>query len=583
MGDTTTGPDPSRDTRLAGQVADLARLLRTGRRGRHIIARVLALVTVISATALAQILLNAWNEPFYDALTHKDFKAFLTQIGVFAVLAGGLLVLNVGQLWLDQTLKLALRRRLFNALLRAWMRPGRALRLARAGRIGENPDQRLQADVDSLSDLSVTLGIGLFQATLLLFSFIGVLWQHSSGHPLWIAGRAVEIPGFMVWCALFYASAASWLSWRVGRPLVAMSAERAAREADFRFEIVRVNEAAEGITLQRGEAAEVRRIEAGFARLAEVIGGVIRAMVGLTWVSAGYGWFTIVAPILAAAPVYFTTDMTIGELMMVVGAFNQVQGSLRWFVNNFAGIANWRATLDRVISFHRALRAIPGDDCATGPGVIARCEAPGAIEIQGLRVVTPYVAVRLGEDPIRLEPGGRILLQGSSGSGKTILFRTLAGLWDRGEGRIMMPAATSVMYLPTRAYLPPGPLTDALCYPHFGAHYPRAAIEAALTLVGLDHLAAQLDVDDHWDRLLSESDKQCLTFARVLLARPDWLVMDDTLVQIDPEALPRIVGLLQGALAPVGILAIGNGATPKGIFTRRVEILTTAGEAGVEA
>lgn len=578
MTELTTETDPHPD--LFGQLADLGRIVRTVRSGRRILWLVGGLVAVIAVTAAAQILLNAWNQPFYDALTRKDFPAFVVQLGVFAVLAGGLLALNVGQLWLDQTLKLTLRRGIFAALLHDWTRPGQALRLSRAGRIGENPDQRLQADVDALADLTVALGVGLFQAGLLLFSFIGVLWQHSHGLALPIAGREVEIPGFMVWCALFYAGLASWLSWRVGRPLVAMSAERAAREADFRFEIVRVSEAAEAITLERGERVEARRIKAAFGRLVEVIHGVIRATVGLTWVTAGSGWFNTVAPILAVAPFYFSTDMTIGELMLVVGAFNQVQGALRWFINNFAGIANWRAILHRVISFHRALRDLAQQDCAGGPGRIRRETSGGAVEIAGLSILTPYVSVRLSQDPIRLAPGERLLLKGTSGSGKTILFRTLAGLWDRGAGRLAMPAQPgAVMYLPTRAYVPPGRLVDVLGYPHTAAHFSRAEVEAALAAVGLGHLTASLDVDEHWENLLSESEKHCVSFARVILNRPQWLVMDDTLPQLDPEARARIVTLLKGPLAHLGLIDIGNGGTPHGVFTRTVEILAGEGVA----
>lgn len=569
-----TGPvDPG----LLRQVSDMAGLLRANRCGPRILWLIAALVAVISATAYAQILLNAWNQPFYDALTQKDVGAFLRQLRVFAELAGLLLVLNVVQLWLDQTLKLTLRRGLFGALLAAWMTPGRALRLARAGAVGENPDQRMQADVDALADLTGALGIGLFQASLLLVSFIGVLWRQSSVVDIPVAGQTWSIPGFMVWCALFYAAAASWLSWRVGRPLMAMNAERLQREAAFRFELVRINESRDAIALQHGEAAESARIEATFGRLVEIIHAAIRATARLTWVTAGYGWFTIVAPIVAASPFYFSGDMTIGELMLVVGAFNQVQGSLRWFVSNYAVIANWRATLLRVTSFHRALAGLDAE--AGGGPRIERHETGSGIEIAGLRVATPYVCVRLDPDRVVVAPGERVLLQGASGSGKTILFRALAGLWDRGGGRIVMPAARSVVYLPTHSYVPPGLLAEAVCYPHPCGRYARAETEAALQAVGLGVFIPRLGTSDRWDRLLSESEKQCLAFARVLLQRPDWLVMDDAVGQLDPDARIRVVKLLKGRLGHMGLLGIGNGSEPDGLYTRRVRIVTDPGEA----
>lgn len=571
------GEEIAAENRLGAQIRDTLGLFRASGFGHRAVLLVAALVAVIGLTAYMQIRLNAWNEPFYDALTRKDMAAFVTQLGVFATLAGILLVLNVSQLWLDQTMKLTLRRGLFRALVRDWMAPGRALRLSRAGKIGENPDQRLQADIDQLADLSAALGIGLFQATLLLGSFIGVLWRKSEGFTLTFAGQIHEIPGFMVWCALFYAAAASWLSWRVGRPLVALRAEESAREATLRFDLVRVSEAAGRIALERGERAETARIETSFAGVVGIVEAVILATANLTWVTAGYGWFTLVAPILVAAPFYFTSDMSIGELMLVAGAFTQVQGSLRWFVSNFAVIATWRATLFRVASFHRAIRAVDRAEADDGAPRIDRREGAARIELSGLHVVTPHVGVRLDPPEISLAPGDRVLLQGGSGSGKTLLFDTLAGLWTRAEGRLAMPAPDRVMYMPTRAYVPPGRLDLALCYPEPAERYGRDDMAAALSATGLGHLTGSLAEEGRWDQLLSESDKQCLVFARALLRGPDWLVMDDVLDQLDPEALGRIEALLQGQMARIGVLGIGDGATPSPVFGRVVEIVAEPG------
>jgi putative ATP-binding cassette transporter len=309
-----------------------------------------ALVAVVGATAYMQMKLNAWNEPFYDALTHKDMPAFLEQLGVFAELAGMLLILNVAQMWLNQTSKVVLRQGLVNALLNAWLRPVGAFRLWDSGAIAANPDQRLQADAQHLTDLSIDLGVGLLQSTLLLLTFIGVLWELSRGEFLPIAGRDFAPPGYLVWCALFYAGAASFLSWRVGRPLISLNAERYAREAEFRFALVRVNADIDG-----SEQDERERLNAAFGDVLDISRQIVSAVTRLTWVTAGYGWFALVAPIMAAAPAYFRSETSFGELVMVVGAFNQVQQSLRWFVDNFSSIADWRATLMRVASFQKAI------------------------------------------------------------------------------------------------------------------------------------------------------------------------------------------------------------------------------------
>jgi len=307
-----------------------------------------------------QVRLNAWNQPFYDALTRKDLPQFIQQLGVFAVLAAILLTLNVAQVWLNQTTKLTLRRSLVHDMVDQWLKPLRAFRLSTAGSIGANPDQRMSADAQHLADLATDLLIGLLQSTLLLLSFIGVLWFLSEEMFLPWRGRHIQVPGYLVWCALVYAAAASFLSWRVGRPLIALNAERYAREADLRFALVRVNEDIEGITIYGGEACEKRLLDRVFESVLEVTRRIVGAATRLTWVTSGYGWFTIVAPILVASPSYLSGKMTFGQLMVAVGAFNQVQSCLRWFVDNFSILADWRATRQRVASFQRAVAAMDG-------------------------------------------------------------------------------------------------------------------------------------------------------------------------------------------------------------------------------
>ena len=180
------------------------------------------------------------------------------------MLAGALLILNVAQMWLNQTSKLVLRRGLVDDLMTQWMAPSRAFRLSNAGEIGANPDQRIQQDAGHLTDLTTDLGIGLLQSTLLLLSFIGVLWILSDRMVLTFNGHSLVLPGYMVWCALTYSVVASFVSWRVGRPLIDLNAEHYAREADFRVAVVRVNEAIDGITLYEGEPDERRRLGAVF-------------------------------------------------------------------------------------------------------------------------------------------------------------------------------------------------------------------------------------------------------------------------------------------------------------------------------
>jgi vitamin B12/bleomycin/antimicrobial peptide transport system ATP-binding/permease protein len=556
---------------LWSDVSAMALAFWASRQRNKLLMLAAGLVAVVGSTAYAQIKLNGWNGPFYNALTRKDMPAFIQQLGVFAELAGILLVLNVAQTWLNQTSKVVLREGLVNDLLDEWLAPKRAFRLSNSGVMGANPDQRLQADAQHLTDLSTDLGIGLLQSTLLLLSFIGVLWGLSQGMFLPIAGRNFGPPGYMVWCALLYAGAASFFSWRVGRPLIALNAEHYAREAELRFGLVRVSEEIEDITLYGGEADERSRLDDIFQTALEASRRIVGAVTQLTWVTAGYGWFTIVAPILVAAPGYFSGSMTFGGLMVVVGAFNQVQQSLRWFVDNFSTIADWRATLLRVASFRKSMLTMDSLGLTARDIAFEEHDSP-SIRIDDLRVATPAGSVILSDPHLDLKPGERILIAGEQGAG-TCLFRAIAGLWPWGSGRITFPTRQSVVFRPTQPFVPPGVLRASLTYPNSAGAFDEGAITKALADVGLERLEPLLGKSDRWDHLLSDDEKHRLALARVMLQKPLWLVIDNALNLVDPASRRQIEAIFTGPLADLGIIHVGNDENFSGFFTRTLHLV----------
>jgi putative ATP-binding cassette transporter len=529
------------------------------------------LVAVVGATAYAQVRLNAWNQPFYDALAHKHWSEFLKQLVVFAELAGLLLALNVAQMWLNQKTKLVLRQGLVEELLTEWLTPLRAFRLSRAGEIGANPDQRIQEDAKHLTELTTDLGIGLLQSTLLLLSFIGVLWVLSDKMVIAMAGFPFVPQGYMVWCALLYAGLASLLSWWVGRPLIPLNAERYAREADFRFALVRTNEEVEGVTLYGGEGDERARLTGIFNAVVSVSNQLVRAVTGLTWVTAGYGWFTIAAPIIVASPAFFNSAMTFGELMMIVGAFNQVQQALRWFVDNFSLIADWRATLLRVASFRNTLPMM--DDLGKKVPQIAWVETEdGSLGIDDLIIAAPSGCVVLNEPQVELRPGERVLVLGGEAE-ENLLFRAMSGLWPWGRGRIAHPARPSMIFIPSPGYVPPGTLRSALSYPRSAEAFEPARVLEALAAVRLEHLEPLLDREERWDRRLGDSEKQCLSIARVILQKPRWVVLNGAIAGLDLETRGRIEAVFERELKDIGVLNIGQDANASGFFTRTLRLM----------
>ncbi|HUB64613.1 MAG TPA: ABC transporter ATP-binding protein/permease, partial [Methylocella sp.] len=458
-----------------------------------------AVGAVVALTAYLQIKLNAWNKPFYDALSSKDVSGFLYQLMIFVVIAGALLALNVAQAWLREMSKLKLRDGLTHDLIDQWLVPRRAFHLSGAGEIGVNPDQRIHEDARHLVELSTDLGIGLLQSILLLICFITVLWAVSAGVIFSVVGMSFVVPGYMVWLALTYAGIASFVSSRVGRPLITLDAERYAREADFRFALVRVNEHTQAIALYGGETDETEYLNREFDQVLLMMRRLVSGITRLTWVTAGYGWFTIVAPFIVAAPGYFAGDMSLGGLMVAVGAFNQVQQALRWFIDNFSTIADWRATLLRVASFRLALVEMDKVGSETGRIELVPT-ADDQLVLDQVGIAAPAGCTRLSERHAIINPAERVLIIGKRQGGETSLFCAIAGLWPWGSGRILLPPAQTMMFMSQQDYMPPGTLRSALAYPSQPSQFASEEYTAALERMKLAHLLADLDRVASWER-----------------------------------------------------------------------------------
>lgn len=562
------------DTGVVHQVRQLLGAVRASAVAKALAALVGAIVVVLAFTAYAQIELNRWNQPFYDAISRRDLRDFIWQLGVFAVIAGVLLVFNVIQRWLVETLQLKLREALVTDLVGLWLQPRRAFWLAGSGPMGAHPDQRMHDDTLKLCDLSATLGVGLLQALMLFGSFAGVLWVISRDFTFFYDGQDHPVPGFMLWAAILYAGAGSQLSYWVGKSLISRNAERYAREGALRFSLTRINDHLDGISLAGGEADEKRRVAAHLGDVLDATSRVVLGLTNLTWVTSGFGWVTIIAPTLVAAPLYFSGKVSFGGLMMAAAAFTQAQSSLRWFIDNFSLIADWRATLLRVAGLRHVLASdLEGQQ---GGSRIAYIEGePGRLAIETLEVRAWAGHDRLDTADLAVRAGERLLILGTPGTEKTLLFRALAGLWPWGSGSVHRPRGETIHYMPRGTpYLPRGTLAEALVYGMEPAHHTRDAMVSALASVGLQRLEPLLEQRGHWERELSIDEQLLLGFARVVLQSPPWLVMDEAFGAFDDDTLARIIDLLSGPLAHIGIVHIGSaGEAHDRLFTQVVRLV----------
>lgn len=514
-----------------------------------LIILVVALFAIILVTAYVQVLLNNWNAPFYDSLARRDITAFFHQLGVFGIIAGSLLVLNVIQAWLNQMAALYMREGLARDLVNQWLQAKRALRLASSGLIGVNPDQRLHEDARNLAESTTGLAIGLVQATILLLSFIGVLWELSSGMVFKVNGMSFAIPGYMVWAAILYAGSASFLSQFVGRRLVRLNADRYSKEAELRFALMHANEHMPAITIAGGEENERRRINLDISAVLAVIRQLAIANTNLTWVSAGYGWLVLIIPILVAAPAYFSGGLTFGQLMVAVGAFNQVNSALRWYVANFGPIAEWRATLMRVTDFRKALTEM--DDKTPMPHTLVfEKAAPGTMVWTDLEISTKTSddatenGFRIAEGTVTINAGEHVMINGDHGVNRRLLFEVLAHQWYSGSGTVSLPPMDDMLFVPHTPYVPTGTLREAICFPDDPDAYDDAAVEAVIDKVGLGRLKSRLDTQARWDRLLDTEEQKAVGFAHLLLAKPKWIVFDDAMEGLEAEVQAKAFAML---------------------------------------
>ena len=515
------------------------------------------ILLMLIGNMFGQIRLNDWNGAFFDAIAKRNVAELGHQLLIFGGIVAFLLSLVVGQTWMQQMLKVRLREWLTRHLLDDWLGRGRAYRLGLAGELGVNPDQRIEEDTRKLTDLSAGLAIGLLQAGILLISFIGILWSLSSHMVFVVQGHHFSIPGYMVWCAIIYALIGSLLTWRVGLPLIGLNAQLYSREAELRFALVRVSESAESIALHHGERDERRQLEGNVDRVIATMSKLTGAASRLTWITSGYGWLAIIVPTLVASPGYFSGTLTLGGLMVVVGAFNQVQASLRWFVDQFPAVADWRATLHRVSAFKAAMDRLDRSDENVEHIRIAR-HPHGKLAFDEVSVLFADGRVVIAETSVELALGERVLIVGESGAGKSTLFRALAGLWPWGTGTIMLPDPDTMMFMPQRPYLPLGTLRAALAYPDAPDAFPGAAIERALKRVGLAEFLSMLDVPARLDKSLSLGQQQVIGFARLLLHRPRWVFLDEATSALDELSQKRVMSMFDEELAGATVVSIGH-------------------------
>lgn len=512
-------------------------------RVRGAIALLLALTGTQVALAIAY---NLWNARLFDALEQRDTAALWREVGVFALLVLGIVLSNAAQLAAKRGIALSWRRALTERVLHSWLAEGRHWQLSQLIGSPDNPDGRIAEDIRIATEHAVELVSTLFFCSTTLAAFLGILWTLSGV----ISILGVPVPGHMVWLALLYAAAGAVAAFALGRPLTTATESRQRAEADFRFGLVRVRELGEGLALARGEPIARGVLAGRFGALAAFWHRQTAALRDLTGFQSAYTTAAPILPILVSAPRYLAGELSLGGLMQTGQGFQQTVVALSWPVDQAARLAEWHASADRVLALLDAIELSEAERAGLHPE-----DTGDALVLCGVVLRHPDGSVVCGPLEATLPRGSRVELAGEAAAASA-LFLAVAGLWPWGEGQLRRPARHGLAALTRAPWLPEASLTKLLA-PMGGV--PHSALVAALEVVGLAPLAARLEEEADWGSTLEEHDRLRLAFARMLLARPDLVLLDDIGAVLGAAEANRLIGILNVAMPQAIILAVDRG------------------------
>jgi vitamin B12/bleomycin/antimicrobial peptide transport system ATP-binding/permease protein len=527
-----------------------------------------SLVLVIG-NIVVQYGINIWNRSFFNALERHDASFVYRAIAVFLALAFTAALVAVLQLIFRMRLQILWRQWLTHRLLAEWLGQQRFYRLSIAAPELDAPEFRIAEDAKVATEPLVDFGYGITNAVLTAAVFFGVLW--SAGGSATFFGW--HIPGFMVYAAIVYSIVLSISMVWFGRALIHRIEERNQSEAQLRYEMGRVRENAESIAIVGGAEDEIEGLQQTMRLVTQSWKRVVSRQIWLTWLMGGNGIMAPVLPLLLAAPNYLSGEITLGALTQSAAAFVQVQVALNWLVDNYARVAEWLASARRVTGLWAAFADLDASVGSADEERITVEDSPDDnIHLDGLSVAQHDGRIMIDEADTTIVAGQKVLLMGESGTGKSTLIRAIAGLWPWGSGSVRLPVAAKIAFLPQRPYMPLGTLRQVLCYPEAGEASDNESLRGALTRCGLRRLIPRMDEEEKWDKVLSGGEQQRIGFARLLVQRPNVVIMDEATAALDVASQDSMMELFRDELAHATLVSVGHRVELEEYHDRRLTL-----------
>lgn len=537
-----------------------------------------AIISLNLGYIYVQVLFANWYNTFYTAMQDYNLEACWSQFKWFCILATANIVVQVYMIYFQQMLDIKWRTWMTDNYLTNWLRNRTYYQMRLLDDSTDNPDQRISEDLARFTSMTLNLSLGILRAIVTLVTFTIMLWQLSGLLSLTLGKYHFVMPGHMVWAAIIYAVVGTWLTIKIGNPLVRLNFAQQRFEADFRFSMIRLRENSEGIAFYGGEAKEKVAFMDCFRHVFGNYWQLMLCQKKLTWFTGSYGQTAIIIPVLLTLPRYLSREINLGGYRQILQAFGQVSDSLSFFVSSYVTIAEWQSVVARLTGFVGTMQRIQHQS-ADNPGVQIITEIRNTLKISDLDVKLPeHTGLLPGNKKLveslnlELNTGDTLLITGPSGSGKSTLMRAISGIWPFGRGTIFIPQGQYTLFIPQKPYLPLGSLRDVMQYPSAAHRVSDEEIKEVMTLCGLTWLQENLDRVEAWSHVLSLGEQQRIAFARALLQKPQWLFLDEATSALDEPAEQQMYQLLQAKLANTAVVSVGHRSTLKDFHRKKLTV-----------